>query len=289
MSPRTPSTASRSGRASHWSTLISSRSRSSSTSDLDSNPDGAAVDPASRSFADLHCHSTASFDSLNSVGTLVKIARRFGLTHLAITDHERVDGALRARDLAAAETDGAPLTIIVGEEVRTADGDMLGLFLERAVPPGLSATETAAEIHAQGGLVGLPHPFDRFRGSSGKMAAAESLAELVREVDFIEAHNARAVGGANAQAAELAVAHGLPRVASSDAHSPMEVGVAYTVLNGPFSTAAELRALLPTADIVTGRASYYVRLLTPLAKVANGLRGNHRIRPTPVAAGGDPS
>jgi predicted metal-dependent phosphoesterase TrpH len=256
---------------------------------LDANPDGAALDRTSRSFADLHCHSTASFDSLNTPGTLVKTARRFGLTHLAITDHERIDGALRARDLAAAETDESPLTIIVGEEVRTADGDMLGLFLERAVPPGLSATETAAAIHAQGGLVGLPHPFDRFRGSSGKMAAAESLAELVREVDFIEAHNARAVGGANAQAAELAVANGLPRVASSDAHSPMEVGVAYTVLNGAFSTADELRALLPSADIVTGRASYYVRLLTPFAKVVNGLRGNRRIRPVPVAVGTEPS
>jgi predicted metal-dependent phosphoesterase TrpH len=256
---------------------------------LDPHPDGTGLDRTSRSFADLHCHSTASFDSLNSPGTLVKTARRFGLTHLAITDHERIDGALRARDLAAVEVDGVPLTIIVGEEVRTADGDMLGLFLERAVPPGLSATETAAQIHAQGGLVGLPHPFDRFRGSSGKMAAAEALAELVREVDFIEAYNARAVGGANAQAAELAVAQGLPRVASSDAHSPFEIGVAYTVLNGPFSTAAELRALLPSADIVTGRASYYVRLLTPFAKLANGLRGNRRIRPTAVPAGSDPA
>jgi predicted metal-dependent phosphoesterase TrpH len=256
---------------------------------LDSHPDGAALDRTSRSFADLHCHSTASFDSLNTPSTLVKAARRFGLTHVAITDHERIDGALRVRDLAAADGDDAPLTIIVGEEIRTADGDMLGLFLERPVAPGLSASDTAAEIHAQGGLVGLPHPFDRFRGSSGKMAAAESLAELVREVDFIEAHNARAVGGANAQAAELALAHRLPRVASSDAHSPMEVGVAYTVLNGPFSSADELRALLPTADIVTGRASYYVRLLTPFAKVANGLRGNRRIRPNPVTAASDPS
>jgi predicted metal-dependent phosphoesterase TrpH len=173
--------------------------------------------------------------------------------------------------------------------VRTTDGDMLGLFLEHSVPPGMSAPDTAAAIHEQGGLVGLPHPFDRFRGSSGKMAAAEALAELVREVDFIEAHNARAVRGANAQAAELAAAHGLPRVASSDAHSPMEVGVAYTVLNGPFTTAGELLALLPSADIVTGRASYYVRLLTPLAKVANGLRGNRRIRPVPVPVGSDPS
>jgi predicted metal-dependent phosphoesterase TrpH len=256
---------------------------------LDPNPDGASLDRTSRSFADLHCHSTASFDSLNTPGTLVKTARRFGLTHLAITDHERIDGALRARDLAAAESDEPAVTIIVGEEVRTTDGDMLGLFLERAVPPGLSAMETAAEIHAQGGLVGLPHPFDRFRGSSGKMAAAEALAVLVREVDFIEVHNARAVGSANAQAAELAVAQGLPRVAASDAHSPMEIGVAYTVLEGPFSTAAELRELLATADIVTGRASYYVRLLTPLAKLANGLRGNHRIRPVLVAAESDPS
>jgi len=247
---------------------------------VESIAEDSSPERTSRSFADLHCHSTASFDSLNSIGRLVHTARRYGLTHLAITDHERIDGALRARDLAGRDDDERQLTVIVGEEVRSTDGDLIGLFLERAVPPGLSGVETAAEIHAQGGLVGLPHPFDRFRGSSGTMAQAAALAELVRTVDFIEAHNARAIGNANVRAAELAHQEQLPVVASSDAHSPMEIGVAYTVLHGPFTNAAELRALLPGSELVTGRASYYVRLLTPFAKVANALRGNRRITPS---------
>jgi predicted metal-dependent phosphoesterase TrpH len=227
-----------------------------------------------RSFADLHCHSSASFDSLSRPEQLIAKAVRIGLTHLAITDHERIDGAQRARDLAP-----PGLTVIVGEEVRTTAGDLIGLFLERAVPPGLSPAETAAAIHDQGGLVGLPHPFDRFRSSGGdKAAAAAEVAALAAAVDYVEVHNARAYGNANPLAAEFAHAHGLPGVASSDAHAVMEVGVAYTVLGGPFGSAAELRALLPPVSLVTGRASYLVRLSTPAAKVVQRLRGNSRIR-----------
>lgn len=235
-----------------------------------------------RAFADLHAHSSASFDSLASPAKMVQKALRIGLTHLAITDHERIDGALRARDLAP---DG--LTIIVGEEVRTSAGDLIGLFLERAVPPGLSPAETAAAIHEQGGLVGLPHPFDRFRASGGDKAAADAeVAALAAAVDYVEIHNARAYGSANPMAARFANDHGIPGVASSDAHSITELAVAYTVLATRFSTAAELKALLPPVSLVTGRASYLVRGWTPVAKGIQRLRGNHRIRPGSRAAGG---
>ena len=230
---------------------------------------------AERVFADLHCHSSFSFDSLASPQKLVAKAVRTGLTHLAITDHERIDGALRARDLAP-----AGLTVIVGEEGRTSAGELIGLFRERAVPPGMSPAETAAAIHEQGGLVGLPHPFDRYRSSGGDKAGADAgVAALAAAVDYVEIHNARAYGSANPLAAEFAQRHGLPGVASSDAHSVTELAVAYTVLAGPFSTAAELRALLPPVTLVTGRASYLVRLWTPAAKVVQRLRGNERIRP----------
>jgi len=232
-----------------------------------------------RAFADLHCHSSASFDSLNRPEKLIAKAQRIGLTHLAITDHERIDGAQRARDLAP-----AGLTIIVGEEVRTSGGDLIGLFLERAVPPGMSPAETAAAIHDQGGLVGLPHPFDRYRSSGGDKAATDAgIAALAAAVDYVEIHNARAYGSANPLAAEFAKRYGLPGVASSDAHAVMELAAAYTVLAGPFSTAAELRALLPPVDLVTGRASYLVRLWTPAAKVVQRLRGNGRIHPAVTA------
>lgn len=234
-----------------------------------------------RAFADLHSHSSASFDSLADPVKMMAKALRIGLTHLAITDHERIDGALRARDAAP---DG--LTVIVGQEVRTSAGDLIGLFLEHAVAPGLSPVETAAAIHAQGGLVGLPHPFDRYRSSSGDKAAADAgIAALAAAVDYVEIHNARAYGSANPLAAAFAKEHGIPGVASSDAHSVTELAVAYTILDGPFTTAEELKALLPPASLVTGRASYLVRGWTPVAKGIQRLRGNHRIRPGTPAAG----
>jgi predicted metal-dependent phosphoesterase TrpH len=235
-----------------------------------------------RAFADLHTHSRASFDSLASPAALVRAAARHGLTHLAITDHDRIDGALEARDQAAGI---APeLTVIVGEEVRTADGDLICLFLDEAIPPGLPADETIARARAQGALVGVPHPFDRFRGSLLRDARLERLAGAV---DWIETHNARvALGKGNQLAAEFALEQGLPGIAVSDAHSSFEVGVAYTALDGDPSSAAGLLAALATAELVTGRASMYVRLLTPLAKVIQRARGNGRIEPTggPAAA-----
>jgi predicted metal-dependent phosphoesterase TrpH len=235
-----------------------------------------------RSFVDLHAHSSGSFDSVADPRRMVERAIAIGLTHLAITDHERIDGAQRAVDAA-----GERLSVIVGEEVRSRDGDLLGLFLERAVPPGLSAAETAAAIHEQGGLVGLPHPFDGFRASGGNKAAGEEALERLADlVDYVETHNARAYRDANPRAAAFAARHQLPGVASSDAHSVMEVGIASTRLTGSFSTAAELRALLPSAQPLPGRATYFVRLWTPLAKVAQRARGNRRITPERLAREG---
>ncbi|MBX3028702.1 MAG: PHP domain-containing protein [Chloroflexi bacterium] len=239
-------------------------------------PSASIPSTAGRSFLDLHCHSSASFDSLASPQSLIAKARRIGLTHLAITDHERVDVALRARDLAPAD-----LVVIVGEEVRSADGDLIGLFLERAVPPGLSAAETAAAIHEQGGIVGLPHPFDRFRSSGGSKAAEQerALAALAAAVDYVEVHNARAYRDANPRAAAFAQAHGLPGTASSDAHSVMELGVASTVVPADVTDGASLLAALADARLMTSRASYLVRGWTPVAKVIQRVRGNRRIVP----------
>jgi len=224
-----------------------------------------------RAFADLHTHSRGSFDSLASPKDMVKAAADRGLTHLAITDHDRIDVALEARALSQ-----TAVTVIVGEEVRTRDGDLICLFLETAIPPGLSAMETIAAAREQGGLVGIPHPFDKMRGSLLRDAAMASLAP---HVDWVEAHNARLVGHGNEDAALFARDNGLPGIAVSDAHSVMEIGVAYMALDGDPSTAAGLLAALPTLEIVPGRASYFVRLWTPIAKGVNRLRGNGRIRP----------
>jgi hypothetical protein len=224
-----------------------------------------------RAFVDLHCHTRASFDCLSAPKTVVRAAADRGLTHLAITDHDRIDGALEARELAP-----AGLTVIVGEEVRTRDGDLICVFLDAAIPPGMSAFETIAAARELGGLVGIPHPFDRLRGSLMRDARMEALGS---SVDWVETHNARLIGRGNERAAEFARAHGLPGLAVSDAHSILEVGVAYTRLDGDPSTPAGLLAALPSAELVPGRASVVIRAWTPLAKVIQRTRGNGRIGP----------
>jgi hypothetical protein len=232
--------------------------------------DGADPRPA-RAFIDLHCHTSASFDSLSDPAKVARAAAARGLTHLVITDHDRIDGALRARDAAP-----DALTVIVGQEIRTKAGDLIAAFIERPIDTGLSAAEAIDAVRAQGGLVGLPHPFDRLRNSILRDALELSLLPLV---DWVEVHNARLVGRGNERAAEAARDAGRPGVAVSDAHTILEVGVAYTVLDGDPSTAAGLLAALPAVDLVTGRASYAVRLWTPLAKGVQRARGNGRGRP----------
>lgn len=224
-----------------------------------------------RAFIDLHCHTSSSFDCLSRPRDVVRAAADRGLTHLVITDHDRIDGALEARTLAPSS-----LTVIVGEEVRTADGDLICVFLERAIAPGMSASETIAAVREQGGLVGIPHPFDRMRGS---MLLDPRMVAVVAEVDWVEVHNARLVGGGNERAAAFAIEHAVAGVAVSDAHSVLEVGVAYTTLDGDPSTPAGLLAALPEATIIAGRATYAVRLWTPVARTVQRLRGRGRVRP----------
>lgn len=195
-----------------------------------------------------------------------------GLTHLAITDHDRIDAALRARDTAP-----EGLTLIVGEEVKTADGDLVAIFIEKLVPPGLSAVETIAAIREQGGLVGVPHPFDRFRGYGRKSGA--DLAAIATQVDWVEAYNARVVGGsANDRAAEFAKEHGLPGLCASDSHTVLEVGISSNTVFGDPDTPAGLLAALAEVEMHPYHASYYVRAWTPVAKLIQSARGNGRRR-----------
>jgi hypothetical protein len=236
----------------------------------DSDVGAAAALP--RALVDLHCHTRASFDSLADPISVARAAATRGLTHLAITDHDRIDAALEARD-------GAPpeLTIIVGEEIKSADGDIIAIFLRTAVPPGLSALETIAAVREQGGLVGIPHPFDGRRGFGRKSGLR--LEEIADKIDWVEAYNARVIGGnANEKASLFAHDHELPGLAASDSHTVVEVGVAYNVLLGDPSTPEGLLASLASVKLIPGRATFYVRAWTPLAKLIQSRKGNGRVR-----------
>ncbi len=138
-----------------------------------------------------------------------------GLNCVAITDHNTIQGAIAVKDL-------APFTVIVGEEISTAGGDLVGLFLEEEVPSGLTALETVRRIKDQGGLVSIPHPFDRLRSS---VISPEALEDILPHTDIIEVFNARNISKkADDRALELARTHGVAGTAVSDAHTLMELG-----------------------------------------------------------------
>jgi predicted metal-dependent phosphoesterase TrpH len=230
-----------------------------------------------RYFVDLHCHTSASFDSLASPEAVVRAAAARGLTHLAVTDHDTIDGGLAAAEAARAES--LPLQVIVGQEIRTPSGDLIGTFLRETVPSHLPMAEAIAAVHAQGGLAGIAHPYDRLRGSLARLGDPDDLEALAGSVDWIEAWNARLMfGDGNARAAELAARVGLPGVAVSDSHTTLEVGVAATIVGRDPGTPEGLReALSGDLDLITGRGSFYARLVTPAAKVVQGLRGRGRV------------
>ena len=202
---------------------------------------------AAMASVDLHCHTSASFDSLaDPVAVVAKAAAR-GLTHLAITDHDTLDGAFRARDAAP-----AGLTVIIGCEVLTTWGDLIVLFLERPIPTGLTPREAIKAAREQGALVGMPHPFDSARRSVlGGPDQDHQL--LAADVDWLETLNARVThGDHNAHAAKLARKLGRPGVAVSDAHSLLEMGAALTRMDGdPSTPAGLLAALRGTLELVT--------------------------------------
>ena len=118
-----------------------------------------------RAFVDFHCHTRFSRDSILKEETFARKAIERGLTHVVVTNHNNVEGAIAVRDKVAELGLEDRLTVILGEEVSTADGEVVGVFLQKTIPRGLSANETADEIHRHGGLVSIPHPFDPFRGS----------------------------------------------------------------------------------------------------------------------------
>ncbi|MBA2254594.1 MAG: PHP domain-containing protein [Chloroflexi bacterium] len=197
-----------------------------------------AARPSTSITVDLHCHSDASFDSSVHPFALVERAVHRRLSHLAITDHGTIEGALRARDAGIHWVD-----VIVGEEMRTTMGDVIGLFLERAIPNGLALEETVAAIREQGGIVGLPHPFDRHRPSVAARLDEDALEVVAGLIDYVEVRNGRLSDRtASVRALAFAATNGLPGVDASDAHTLVELGRVWTPLQGGASSAVELRA-----------------------------------------------
>jgi predicted metal-dependent phosphoesterase TrpH/glycosyltransferase involved in cell wall biosynthesis len=204
---------------------------------------------------DLHMHTDHSPDCATPVEVLLATARERGLGAIAVTDHNEISGALAARDQAAA----AGVKVIVGEEVKTAgQGEVIGLFLEHKIPRDMTLAETVAEIKRQGGIVYVPHPFDRLHA----VPDYEHLLPILEDVDAIEVFNPRvAIDTFNEEAVRFAAKYNIAAGAGSDSHVPQGLGSVRLRMHD-FDGPQEFLQSLRDADIVTRPTSLlYVQAL----------------------------
>jgi len=209
-------------------------------------------------------HSCYSRDSVLPPQRLVERCIETGLNCIAVTDHNAIDGAVEVRRI-------APFAVIIGEEVYTSEGEIIGLFLEEKVPRGLSPLETVNRIKDQGGLVSIPHPFDRFRSG---VLASRALEEVLPYVDMMEVFNARNnLGVYDRRARAFAIEHGLLAVCGSDAHTAIELGRTYVEIPEFDGTPDGLKRALAQGTVVGRRTSPLIHVATTLTKVRKRLLG----------------
>jgi hypothetical protein len=205
----------------------------------------------------IHVHTTWSRDANLTPAELLAACGRESVDCVAITDHDEIDGALETRRLADASGAAAP-RIIIGEEVSTRDGHLIGLFLQRRIEPGRSAEETIAEIRSQGGLVLAPHPFATLCANSLHGAVHRIAAQL----DAVEIHNAQnPLAWEDRRAAEFARTRHLPAYVGADCHLRGVLAPAFQRLPG-FEGAREFLGALRRAELTCGRfgLGYMVRM-----------------------------
>jgi hypothetical protein len=204
---------------------------------------------------DLHMHTDHSGDCATPVEVLLASAREQGLGAVAVTDHNEISGALEAK----AQGPTAGVKVIVGEEVKTAsEGEVIGLFIKEKIPRGLTLKETIAEIKRQGGIVYVPHPFDRMHS----VPDYENLLKVLDEVDAIEVFNPRvAISAFNDEAVRFAAKYRVIAGAGSDSHVAQGLG-SVRIRMRDFDGPQEFLQSLRDAEILTRPSSLlYVQAL----------------------------
>lgn len=213
---------------------------------------------------DLHTHSEASRDGGITPDQYAELLQNEVVDVIAITDHDRIDFARGMQKALGADR------IIVGQEITTTDGDLIGLYLTEPIEAGLSAQSAIDAIKSQSGLVYVPHPFETLR----KGIAVETLDALAPDIDIVEGYNGRALlQNRGAQARNWAMRHGKLLAASSDAHGVRGVGLTYTVIDGSLRTASDLLKALQGAEFAYKRAPLLTMLYPTRNKIINKIRG----------------
>ena len=221
---------------------------------------------------DLHMHTDHSGDCATPVEVLLDAARRQGLGAIAVTDHNEVSGAHEA----AAKAAEYGVKIIIGEEVKTADqGEVIGLFIEERIPKGVTLQEAIADIRRQGGLVYVPHPFDRMHS----VPDYEHMLDIVHEIDAVEVFNPRvAIASFNEEAARFAAKYRMVAGAGSDSHVAQGLGSVRLRMRD-FDGPEEFLASLADAEIRTKSGTLvYVQALKFLETVATPAPARRLVR-----------
>ena len=208
--------------------------------------------------ADLHAHTIYSYDSCSRIEWIIKRCHKIGINCLACTDHNLIDGAFELQRK-------APFRVIVGEEVNTGEGEIIGLFLKRWIAPNLGISKTIHEIKMQGGLVYVPHPFSINKNFSLNL---DELTKLSSSIDIVEVFNSRTTSETKDRRwfDGLLSSGKFVEAAGSDAHSPYELGNVLIEMEN-FHTKHEFLTSLANGH-------FYCKKTSPLLRVLM----NHKIR-----------
>lgn len=209
--------------------------------------------------ADLHVHTRYSIDCYMSLSTLITTCEKKDITCIAVTDHGTTKGA---RELSKS----APFKVVIGEEILTPHGEIMGLFLQYDIQDKITVEEAIKQIRQQGGLICIPHPFDKFRPSAfrdGRM-----LEYAADQSDIIEVFNSRSLfPGTEGKARDLAKRHGKLMSAGTDAHSSLEIGYTYVEMDD-FNTTEEFLLSLSHGTICGKKTSPFLHILSTTARLA---------------------
>jgi predicted metal-dependent phosphoesterase TrpH len=195
--------------------------------------------------ADFHIHSQFSGDCSTSLDQIIRTCQKKKINCIALTDHNEVDGALKLQKI-------APFYVIVGEEILTTSGEIMGLFMTKKVPRDISIEEAIKRVKDQGGLLCAQHPFDRFRSDA---LQADVMEKIKEQIDMVEVFNARTpMKKTTDLARDFAALHHFPATAGSDAHAAFEIGNAYVELP-EFKGKEDFLAALAQGKVYGRRAS----------------------------------
>lgn len=214
--------------------------------------------------ADLHIHTRFSMDCGTKLEQVISECQKKGINCIAIADHGAIDGALQMQSI-------APFPVIVAEEILTARGEIMGMFLKELVPSGLSMEESISRIKAQGGLLCIPHPFDIFRQSA---LNGNVIEEIVEHIDVVEVFNARSpLLRSSNKARAFAEKHGLPGSAGSDAHDASEIGTVYVEMP-EFKDKNEFLKSLAQGKVGGHKTSLLVHFNSSISRIKHKLAGD---------------